>query len=128
KDKLSYGFLMDVASEGLLADCGFKNCLSPRAYADIPVGRGVVKVVGEEYACRLPAQNQSVITLDADLVTSNSVAVSVNGVALTPVVFVSDHATTMGVIATAIAAQPNSASSVVSGATSRVITVTADQG
>jgi len=126
--QLTYGFLMDIASEGLLADCGFKNCLSPRAYAEIPVGRGVAKVVGEDYAVRMFAQNQSVIVLDGDLVTSNSVAVSVNGIALTPIVFAVDHDTTMGVIAAAILAEPNIASSVVSDANNRTITVIADQG
>lgn len=126
--QLSYGFLMDVASEGLLADCGFKNCLSPRAFADIPIGRGVAKVVGEDYACRLPAQNQSTVVLDADLVTSNSIAVSVNGNALTPIVFAVSHDATMTAIAAAIAAEPNIASAVVSDPNNRTITVTADQG
>lgn len=126
--QLTYGFLMDIASEGLLADCGFKNSISPRAFADIPIGRGVAKVVGEDYAVRLPAQNQSVVTLSADLVASNSIAVSVNDVDLTPIVFAVDHATTMAAIAAAIAAQPNIDTAVVSGATNRVITITAEQG
>lgn len=126
--QLSYGFLMDVASEGLLADCGFKNCLSPRAFADIPVGRGVAKVVGEDYAVRLPAQNQSTVVLDADLVTSNSIAVSVNGVALTPIVFAVSHDDTMDAIAALIEAQPNIDTAVVSDPNNRTITVTAEQG
>lgn len=126
--QLTYGFLMDIASEGLLADCGFKNCLSPRAFAEIPVGRGVAKVVGEDYAIRLPAQNQSVITLDADLVTDNDVDITVNGVALATIPFNTDHDTTMDDIATALAALAEVNTAVVSGATNRVLTVTAEQG
>lgn len=126
--QLTYGFLMDVASEGLLADCGFKNCLSPRAFADIPIGRGVAKVVGEDYAVRLPAQNQSVVVLDADLVTSNSVAITLNGIVMTPIVFATSHLATMTAIAAAMALEPNIDTAVVSGATNRTITVTADQG
>lgn len=128
--QLSYGFLMDIASEGLLADCGFKNCLSPRAFEDIPVGRGVVKVVGQDMGVRLPGQNFSTIVLNADLVTgnliqvevngelvgvqnsiidfdidfvaSNSIVATINGSPLAPVVFNTDQATTIGDLATAI--------------------------
>ena len=126
--QLSYGFLMDVASAGLLADSGFKNCLSPRAFEDIPIGRGVVKVVGQDMVVRLPAQNESVVVLDADLVTSNSIAITLNGIVMTPIVFATSHLATMTAIAAAMALEPNIDTAVVSGATNRVITVTADQG
>jgi len=126
--QLQYNRLMTIGSEGDLATCQFNNKMSPRAFAEIAIGRGVAKVVGEDYAVRLPAQNQSVVVLDADLVTSNSIAVSVNGVALTPIVFAVDHDTTMLAIATAIALQPNIDTAVVSDANNRTITVIADQG
>lgn len=126
--QLDYGFLMEIASEGLLADCGFKNCLSPRAFADIPIGRGVAKVVGEDMAVRLPAQNESVVTLDADLVTSNEIDISVNGTALATINFNSDHDTTMDDIATALANLDEVATAVVSGTNDRILTITAEQG
>jgi len=126
--QLSYEYLMDAASEGLLADSGFKNVLSPRAYADIPIGRGVSKVVGEDYAVRLPAQNLSTIVLDADLVTGNSIAISVNGTALSAIPFDTDHLTTMNDIATALEALSEVDTAVVGGASNRTLTVTAVQG
>lgn len=126
--QLTYGFLMDVASAGLLADSGFKNCLSPRAFEDIPIGRGVVKVIGEDMVVRLPAQNEAVMVLDADLVTSNSIAITLNGVVMTPIVFASTHDATMTAIAVAVALEPNIDTAVVSDANNRTLTITADQG
>jgi hypothetical protein len=126
--QLSYNALMDVASEGLKADSGFDNVLSPRAFEDIAVGSGVSKVGGVDYQVRLPAQNLATVVLDADLVTSNSIAVTVNGVALTPIVFAVSHDDTMDAIAAAIAAEPNIASATVGDANNRTITVVADQG
>lgn len=124
----SYPTEMVVASEGLLADSGFVNVLSPRAFDEIPIGRGVAKVTGVDYQVRLPQQNLSTIVLDADLVTSNSIAVSINGVALTPIVFAVSHLNTMGLIATAIEAEPGIESATVGGANNRTITVVAENG
>ncbi|MCP3686001.1 MAG: DUF3383 domain-containing protein, partial [bacterium] len=69
-----------------------------------------------------------VITLDADLVASNSVLVTVNGTAMSPVVYAASHVATMGVIATAIQGLAEVSTAVVSGATNRIITVTAVYG
>jgi len=124
----SYPTEMVVASEGLLADSGFVNVLSPRAFDEIPIGRGVAKVTGVDYQVRLPEQNLSTIVLSADLVTSNSIAVSVNGVALTPIVFDNSHLDTMNLIAAAIELEPGIASAVVGGANDRTITVISDNG
>ena len=123
----SYPTEMEIASEGLRADSGFGNVLSPRAAEDIVIGSAVSKVGGVDYQIRLPAQNLATIVLDADLVASNSIAVSVNGVALTPIVFSVDHLTTMGLIATAIALEPGIASATVGGASNRTITVVSEQ-
>lgn len=49
----------------------------------------------------------STVELDADLVTSNSIAVTVNGIALTPIVYANSHADTMQAICDAIALEPN---------------------
>lgn len=121
--QLSYGFLMEVASAGLLADCGFKNCLSPRAYEDIPIGRGVAKVVGEDMTVRLPNQNLSTIVFDADLVTSNEIDGDINGVAIATVTFAVSHLNTMNLIAAAIEALDANLTATVGGANNRTITI-----
>jgi len=126
--QLSYPFLMDVGSVGLLADSGFKNVLSPIAFENFNVGLGLAKVIGQDYIVRLPQSNLSTIDLDADLVTSNVINVSVNGVALAPIIFATSHLATMNTIAAVILAQPNIASAVVGGANNRMITVTATEG
>lgn len=46
--------------------------------------------------------NKSVMTYSADFVTSNVINVSVNGVAISPVTFATDHATTFAAVITAI--------------------------
>ena len=63
----------------------------------------------------------STITLDADLVTSNSVVVTINGTALSAVVYATSHDATMAAIATAIQANADVLTATSSG---RVITVT----
>lgn len=126
--QLEYNLLMDIASEGLLADCGFKNVLSPRAFLDIPIGRGVVKVTGEDMAVRLPGQNMSVVTLDADLVTGNDIDITLNGSALATVSFDTDHLTTMQAIVDLLEAQDAVKTATISGADDRVITIQADEG
>ena len=66
---------------------------------------------------------KATITFNADLVTSNVVNGSINGVAIAAVTFDTDHATTMAALAAAIEALPSVASASVSSA--RVITVLA---
>ena len=78
---------------------------------------------------RLPYSNQADLTLDADLVTSNTIAgnVVVNGsTTAVSVTFATDHATTMAALASAIAAVTGVNSATVTGAGSRQITVVAD--
>lgn len=50
---------------------------------------------------------ESTVELDADLVTSNSIAITVNGNVLAPIPFNTDHLTTMQDIQTAIESEPN---------------------
>jgi len=63
------------------------------------------------------------LTFDADIVTSNSCAITVDSVAVaaSPVAFTDDHATTMALVAAAIAASDDVISATVSAA--RVITI-----
>ena len=92
----------------------------------IPFGR-VCLLAADTDKARLPRSNQATIVLDADLVTSNSVACSViiNGVtnALTATVFTSNHLTTMQAIETKLEALTGVASATVGGANNRTITI-----
>ena len=69
----------------------------------------------------LPKKVKAVLTYDADFVTSNSIAASVNGVAITPVTFTSTHAAT----ATALLAALNGLTGVTAtkDATGRIYTI-----
>lgn len=126
--QLSYPFLMEVGSVGLLADSGFRNVLSPRAFENFNTGLGLAKVIGQDYVVRLPESNLSTIVLSGDLITANVINVSVNGVALAPITFATSHLATMNAIAAAILAQPNIASAVVGGAGNHTLTVTSTEG
>jgi hypothetical protein len=125
--QLSYPFLMDIGSVGLLADSGFRNVLSPIAFENFNVGLGLAKVIGQDYVVRLPQSNLSTAIINADLVTGNVINVSINGVALAPINFATSSAATMNAIAAAILAQPHIASAVVSDPNSYTLTVTATE-
>jgi len=64
------------------------------------------------------------ITFDADLVTSNKINMKLDGVAITEVDFVTDHATTMAAIGTELEKNNKVASTSVGGGSDRVLTVT----
>lgn len=123
-----YNFLMNVASAGQLYDIGFIDVISPvNPYNYIPTGIGVSKVIGADYQVQLPQQNIATVVSSVNLlVTGNSTVVTLNGVALTPVVYATSNAATMTAIATLIAAQPNILSAVSNGTTT--ITITASPG
>lgn len=67
----------------------------------------------------------STLVFNVDLITGNTVNGSINGVALAPIPFDTDHATTMADIATALAANADIDTAVVSG---RTITITTLDG
>ena len=70
--------------------------------------------------------NTDVITFDIDFVSLNSIVATVNSVALDPVVFTTDQATTIALVAAAIAAVPAVASATVTD--TREITVVFNPG
>lgn len=74
--------------------------------------------------------NVAKVVFDADLVTSNQVDVTVNGVAVTPVVFDTDHDTTMDNIKDAIEAEIDGAVVVLldTGSVNRDFTITIEDG
>ncbi len=125
--QLSYNFLMNVGSAGELYDIGFNNVLSPcSAVEEIPVGLGTAKVIGADMQVRLPHQGIAAVTASTSLSASNSTVVTLNGIALTAVVYATSNAATLTAIAALIAAQDGIASATSDG--TDTITITADQG
>jgi len=90
------------------------------------VGLGVAKVIGQDYQVRLPHVDIAAVTLSAPLSAANSTVVTLNGIALTPVVYATSNAATLTAIASLIAAQDGIASAVSNG--TDTITITAEQG
>jgi hypothetical protein len=126
--QIAYNFLMTVASAGTIYDLGFNNVMSFLTTVDqIFPGLGVGKVIGQDYQVQLPMLDNSALTISTALITGNSTVVTVNGVALAPIVFTGTAAATMALIAAAIAAQPNIQSSTVSGS-GLIITTVASPG
>jgi len=123
----AYNFLMNVASQGQLYDIGFNNVLTPvTPLNSIFPGLGVAKVIGQDYQVRLPFVDIATVVASIPLVTGNSTVVTLNGIALTPVVWATSNAATLTAIAALIAAQAGIASAVSNGVDT--ITITASQG
>lgn len=123
----SYNFLMAVGSAGQLFDIGYQDVITPVVVVDsIFPGLGVAKVIGEDMQVRLPHQDIVAVTETGTLVSGNSTVVTLNGIALTPVVWATSNAATLTAIAVLIAAQSLIASAVSNG--TDTITITAEQG
>lgn len=123
----SYPLYMTVGSAGQLYDLSFNNVFSPvAAIEEIPVGSGVAKVIGGDMQVRLPHVDIAAVTLSAPLSAANSTVVTLNGIALTPVVYATSNAATLTAIAALIASQDGIASAVSNG--TDTITIIADQG
>ena len=123
--QLAYPLEMAVASQGKLYDLEFNTVLTPLTPLNsIFPGLGVSKVIGKDYQVRLPQMNVATAVVSTALIAANSTVATVNGVALAPVVFTVDNATTLAAIAAVIAAAPNVASAVSNGTTTIVVTAT----
>lgn len=119
--QLSYNINQSEAFAGMKVDSRFDTVESHLAEGAIPFGYGVMS--GYEDAVRqvrLPSAIQSVLTADADLVSLNSTIATVNGDALTAVVYATSHAATMTALAAMIQTHASVLTAVVSA--SRVIT------
>jgi len=117
----SYPINQGEAFAGLKVDSRFDTVESHLTEVDLDFGLGVMSGVEDPVRqVRLPSKIKSVLTADADLVSLNSTIVTINGDALSPVVFLTDHATTMALIAVAIAGHASVLSATVTAA--RVIT------
>lgn len=119
----SYPFNMPLGVPGRIADCGFKNTLNPTALENIPAALGLLKPFNVDYAVMLPRNDTASSVFSADLVTLNVINATVNGVAITPVVFDTSHLITMQLIADEIAAIPSVQSATVGGLNNRTITI-----
>ncbi len=78
---------MPIGVPGRIADCGFKNTLSPVCLEPIPAAVGVMKPSDKDYAIMLPRANVAVATFSAKTVAANVINGTVNTVAINPVTF-----------------------------------------
>lgn len=119
--QLTYNYFTPVASAGLKADLCYDYVISCRAFQDIAMGLGVAKVTGVDFQVRLPQQDYSIIVFSADLVSLNVINGDINGVAIAPVTFTTNHLTTMGLIGAAITAADPNVTVTVGGANNRTL-------
>lgn len=98
----AYNFTKDVAFEGMLADAGYTYKEGRAAIGAVNFGRGVVSGNHRTGTAKMPKRNTATLTGTGPLVASNSVALTVNGVALTATVYATSHAATMAAIAAKI--------------------------
>lgn len=131
--QVAYDFDPAAAYAGMPVDGNLlKDVRSGIALEKLDFGKAAIRVdiTGKASSVRAPKRNQSVNVFSADLVTSNSVAALVNGIALTATVFSGDHATTMAAIGAKIVAellaQDIVAEATVGGANDRTLTITAE--
>jgi len=87
---------------GMLADSRVKHTESMIALEALPIGRGAIIVGNKPAQAQLPEANVSTLVFDGDFVASNSIVITVNGVATAPVVFAVDHDNTMDLVLAAI--------------------------
>ena len=119
----------DVAIAGMVV--GFHNDFeSAIAKEDIDFGSPVFGFVGSEDKCYGPHLEIATVTLSADLVTGDTVSVTVNGTTVSED-FATDHATTMTAFIAAINADADIAAlgiEAVKGASDRVVVLTGPAG
>jgi hypothetical protein len=98
---LNYAIDNVLGNEGMPADSGIFDVISRAAVGEL--GFGKLAVQGQkDVECHISLAGQSVVTFSGNLVTSNVVNAKINGVAINPVTFATDNATTMAAIAEAI--------------------------
>jgi hypothetical protein len=128
--QLAYNINMGIANPGQLADAMNDHIESFQAYEIIGLGLGIVARTGSDYTGRLPKANKGTIVFAGDLITANVVNAKVNGNAMSPVTFLTDHLTTMGLICVALAAVSGVASATLDATdgTHRTIIVRSNDG
>ena len=124
----SYPTNMPRGVAGRIADCGFKNTLSPFALEAIPPAIGVMKPLNLDYRIMLPRNNTASSVFSEELVLGNVINATVNGVAITPVNFAGTALATMQAIADEIEEIPTVESATVGGAGNLTITIVSVPG
>lgn len=126
----TYPLNMPIGVPGRIADCGFKNTLSPMCLENIPAAVGVMKPLNLDYAIMLPRNNAGALTLSANFVTGNIINITLNGVAITPIAYDTYGTTpaTLQAIADALKQIPSVQSATVGGLGDLVITVVSVPG
>lgn len=124
--QISYSQDFPVAFAGLKADAGFDRIESFAAEGAVGFGLGVVNGESADQV-KIPIQNKSILSIDADLIASNSTIVTVNGNATTATVYATSHEATMAAIAAKVAVLTGVASATYSG-TGRDITIIGENG
>lgn len=125
-----YPFNMPIGIPGRIADCGFKNTLSPVCLEQIAPALGVLKPLNLDYRIMLPRNDTASSVFSADLSAGNVINATVNGVAIAPVGYdtFGDTYLTMLAVAQAIAGIPSVKSAQVGGANNRTITIISNPG
>lgn len=124
----NYPHNMPIGLAGRIADCGFKNTLSPVALEVIMPAMGVMKPLNVDYAIMLPRNDTASSVFSADLIADNVVKFTVNGVAIPQVTYATSHVATMQAVADAILLIPTVESAVVGGANNRTLTIISKVG
>jgi hypothetical protein len=121
----AYSLTTAVAVAGMKADSGADYVESHAAQAQINFGLGLVKAQGGDGQVRPPLLNQLMLVLDANLVTGNTFAFTLNGEAVS-VLFATSHLATMNAVAAAVEALTGASyDATVGGAGNRTLTVVA---
>ncbi len=106
--QLSYAFDMNQAIAGMPVDASFdaKRVESALALEKLEFGFAAFKSTSASYprSVRAPKRNAPVIVWSGDFVASNVINGTVNGVAISPVTFATDHLTTITALGAAIVA------------------------
>lgn len=92
----------DIAIAGQIATIEDRNIKTRAASQEIDFGRAVVVGATAGVNVKNIKKSKASITYSADFVASNSIPMTVNGVAITPVVYASSHASTFAALITAI--------------------------
>ena len=119
----NYGINMPIGIPGQIADCGFKNTLSPAALEIIPPAVGVMKPLNLDYKIMLPRNDIASISASIDMVAGNTVGVTINGNVIAPIPYATSSAATLQALADQIKLLPNISSALVGGTGNRVITI-----
>lgn len=93
---------LDIAKAGQVATLEASNIKTRSAQQALKFGRAVVVGSTPGVDGKNIFQSQASITYDADFITGNSIPMTVNGVAITPVVFATSHAATFAALIAAI--------------------------